>query len=36
MLILAASALLAGCAADRPKPAPLEIYEPRIAGRQVW
>jgi len=28
--------LLAACAADKPKPTPLETYEPRIAGRQVW
>lgn len=36
LLTLAASALLAACAADKPKPAPLETYEPKIAGRQVW
>ena len=29
-------ALLLGCAADKPKPAALETYEPKIAGRQVW
>ncbi|CAD5367328.1 Outer membrane protein assembly factor BamB [Rubrivivax sp. A210] len=28
--------LLAACSTDRPKPTPLEQYEPRIAGRQVW
>ncbi len=28
--------LLAACAADRPKPTPLEKYEPKIAGRAVW
>jgi len=28
--------LLAACAADKPKPTPLETYEPKIAGRQVW
>ena len=28
--------LLAACAADKPKPTPLESYEPRIAGRLVW
>lgn len=28
--------LLAACAADRPPPAPLENYKPRIAGKQVW
>jgi outer membrane assembly lipoprotein YfgL len=31
-----ALALLAGCASDRPKPTPLESYQPSIAGRQVW
>lgn len=29
-------ALLAACAADKPKPAPLEDYAPKMAGRQVW
>ena len=29
-------ALLAGCASDKPKPAALESFTPRIAGRQVW
>lgn len=29
-------ALLAGCAADRPKPKPLDTVTPKIAGRQVW
>ena len=28
--------LLAACAADRPKPTPLETVAPKIAGRQVW
>jgi len=28
--------LLAGCAADKPKPAVLENYAPKIAGRLVW
>jgi outer membrane assembly lipoprotein YfgL len=28
--------LLGACAADRPKPAPLETVVPKIAGRQVW
>ena len=28
--------LLAGCAADKPKPTPLETYEPKIAARLVW
>jgi outer membrane protein assembly factor BamB len=27
---------LAGCAADKPDPKPLETFEPKIAGRQVW
>ena len=29
-------ALLLGCASDKPPPAPLETYAPKIAGRQVW
>jgi len=29
-------AVLAGCAADKPKPKPLEPLTPKIAGRQVW
>lgn len=33
MLLVAA---LAGCASDKPKPAPLTPLEPAIAGRQVW
>ena len=28
--------LLAACAADKPKPTPLETYEPKTAGRLVW
>ena len=28
--------LLAGCAADKPKPKALESVAPKIAGRQVW
>lgn len=28
--------LLAACAADKPKPTPLETYAPKIAGRMVW
>lgn len=28
--------LLAGCAADKPKPTPLETVAPQIAVRQVW
>lgn len=35
-LVLAGALLLAACAADRPKPTPLQPLEPRIAGRQVW
>jgi outer membrane protein assembly factor BamB len=31
-----ALALLAGCAAEKPKPTPLEDYAPKIAGRSVW
>ena len=33
---LLALALLAGCAADGPKPTPLEPLTPKITGRQVW
>lgn len=33
---LAGCALLAACSADKPPPAPLEAYAPKIAGRQVW
>ena len=29
-------AVLAGCAADKPKPTGLEVFTPQIAGRQVW
>ena len=36
LAVLALSALVAGCAADRPKPNPLEPVSPQIAGRQVW
>lgn len=32
----ALAALMAGCAADRPPPAPLEAVQAQIAGRQVW
>lgn len=31
-----AAALLAGCAADKPKPTALDAVTPQIAGRQVW
>jgi len=34
--VLVALAVLAGCAADKPKPKPLESLMPKIAGRQVW
>ncbi len=33
---LAVLAWLTGCAADRPKPTPLENLQPKISGRQVW
>jgi len=33
---LVALAVLAGCAADKPKPKPLETVTPKIAGRQMW
>ena len=33
---LVLAALLAGCAADKPKPTPLEPVSPQIAGREVW
>jgi outer membrane assembly lipoprotein YfgL len=36
LLVTAVLAALAGCAADKPKPAALQNYEPRIAGRLVW
>ena len=33
----ATAVVLAGCStADKPKPTPLEVFEPRIAGRAVW
>ncbi|MCY7317013.1 MAG: outer membrane protein assembly factor BamB [Rubrivivax sp.] len=31
-----ALALLAGCAADKPKPTALEAYEPKLSARQAW
>lgn len=34
--LLLLAGLLAGCAADKPKPAALETYAPKIAGRLVW
>ncbi len=35
-LAAALLAALAACSSDRPKPTPLETYEPKIAGRAVW
>jgi len=35
-LVLLASALVAACSSDKPKPTPLESLTPQIAGRQVW
>ncbi|MEP6505831.1 MAG: PQQ-binding-like beta-propeller repeat protein, partial [Betaproteobacteria bacterium] len=34
--LVAAAALLAGCASDAPKPTPLEPVEAKIAGHEVW
>jgi outer membrane protein assembly factor BamB len=34
--LLLAATLLAGCAADRPDPTPLQPLQPKIAGKQVW
>jgi outer membrane assembly lipoprotein YfgL len=37
--LLTAAAVLAGlvaCSSDKPKPAPLETYQPKISARQVW
>ena len=36
MFVTTAALLLAACAADKPKPTPLETYPPKIAGRVVW
>lgn len=36
LALLGIVAVLAGCAADKPKPTPLPPLEPKIAGRQVW
>jgi len=36
LLLMAAAALVAGCASDKPKPAALEPVTAQIAGRQVW
>ena len=35
-LAAGAAVVLAGCAADKPKPTPLENLTPRIAASQVW
>ena len=35
-LAASAAVVLAGCAADKPKPTPLENLTPRIAASQVW
>jgi len=29
-------AVLAACSSDKPKPAPLEAFQPKISARQVW
>ncbi|WP_425259713.1 outer membrane protein assembly factor BamB [Rubrivivax sp. RP6-9] len=34
--VLLASALLAACSSDKPKPTPLQPLTPSIAGKQVW
>ncbi len=34
--LAAMSAWLAGCASDKPEPKPLEAFEAKISGRQVW
>jgi outer membrane assembly lipoprotein YfgL len=34
--VLALVMAVAGCAADKPKPTPLETVTPKIAARQVW
>ena len=34
--VAAACLVLAGCAADKPKPTPLEAVSPQIGGRQAW
>jgi outer membrane assembly lipoprotein YfgL len=36
LCLAVAAAVLAGCAADKPKPTPLEPVTAQIAGRQVW
>ncbi len=36
IVLLALWVALAGCAADRPKPTPLDTYAPQITGTQVW
>lgn len=36
LVVALAAAWLAGCSADRPDPAKLVSFEPKIAGREVW
>lgn len=36
ILLLSAVLLVAACAGDKPKPAPLDSITPKIAGRQIW
>ena len=36
LALLGLAAVIAGCAADKPKPTPLQPLEPKIAGRLVW
>jgi outer membrane assembly lipoprotein YfgL len=36
VLLSAAAALVACSSTDKPKPTPLETFEPKIAGRAVW
>jgi outer membrane assembly lipoprotein YfgL len=35
-VVLLVVAAVAGCSSNKPKPAPLEPLQPKIAGRQVW
>ena len=36
LLVATTALLMAACAADKPKPTPLETYPAKIAGRVVW
>ena len=36
LLVAMTALLMAACAADKPKPTPLETYPAKIAGRVVW